>query len=104
MIIRAKHNGKTDPYVIISRKLIQENQLPYGPKCLLLLMLSYPDYWNFTIANLSVTMGEPISTIQDWLIVLYRNGYFNTDVSVQVGDTSIPAKWLISEYPVEVKR
>lgn len=103
MIIRAEHKAKVAPYAIYSLKLIQENKLPYGPKCLLLLMLSYPDYWGFTLDSLSATMGEPVSTIREWLIILHRYGYFHEDVVSHIGNAAVPAKWLISEYPVEVK-
>lgn len=103
MIIRAKHDGKTHPYVIVSRKLIQDNQLAYGPKCLLLLMLSYPDTWNFTEKFLAEALGEPISTTRSWLNMLKDAGYFHEDVVVNIGDTKLPVAWLITEDPVEVK-
>lgn len=103
MIIRAKHDGKTSPYVIISRKLIQENKLPYGAKCLLLLMLSYPDNWNFTEANLAEMMQEDIQTIINWLAVLTQYGYLHKNVDFQYGFSSITVDWLITEYPMEVK-
>lgn len=104
MIVRAKHNGKTAPYSIISRQLLQENQLPHGPKCLLLLMMSYPDNWNFTVEFLSQMMSEPIETIQAWLDVLNHFGYFHRDVALKVSDDSyVPISWLVSEYPIDVK-
>lgn len=99
MIIRAKHDGK-DPYVIISRKLIQENRLEYGPKCLLLLMLSYPDTWTFTERNLAATLGESPSTVRAWLNVLKDAGYFHEDVLVKVGDRALPVAWLVTEDPM----
>ena len=103
MIIRAKHNGKTAPYTILSRELIQENKLPYGAKCLLLLMLSYPDTWNFTEQRLAEMMSEDIQTILNWLAVLEQFGYFHRDVVAKIGNTTIPANWLVSEFPIEVK-
>lgn len=101
MIIRAKHDGKLAPYTIISRQLLQENQLPYGPKCLLLLMLSYPDTWNFTETKLAEIMQEDIQTIRNWLAVLKNYGYFHENVVVKIGDRDLPVAWLITEYPAE---
>lgn len=103
MIIRAKHDGKTSPYTIVSRDLLQENKLPYGPKCLLLLMLSYPDSWLFNEKHLANTMQEDIQTIRNWLAVLKNNGYVHRDVLVKFGDKDLPVSWLITENPVEVK-
>ena len=102
MIIRAKHDGKTSPYVIISRKLIQEQQLPYGAKCLLLLMLSYPDNWDFTEQRLADLMQEDIQTIFNWLEVLVQFGYLHKNVAVPYGDSYISVGWLVTEYPMEV--
>ena len=99
MIIRAKHDGKTAPYVIISRKLIQDNQLPYGPKCLLLLMLSYPDTWNFTEKMLATAMAEPETTIRTWLDTLNKLGYFYEDADIEFGETRIRVNWLVTEEP-----
>lgn len=103
MIIRAKHDGKTAPYTILSRKLIQENKLPYGAKCLLLMMLSYPDTWNFTEQRLAETMGEDIQTILNWLTVLEKFGYFHRDVVVKFENSQLPVNWLVTEEPIEVK-
>ena len=100
MIIRAKHDGKTSPYVIISRELIQENKLAYGPKCLLLLMLSYPDTWTFTEKNLADTIGESVSTVRTWLDMLKAAGHFHEDVVVKVGDRTLPVAWLVTEDPM----
>ena len=99
MIIRAKHDGKTAPYTILSRELIQENKLPYGAKCLLLLMLSHPDTWNFTEKRLAEAMGEDIQTILNWLTVLEKFGYFHRDVVVTIGNSQIPVAWLVTEEP-----
>ena len=99
MIIRAKHDGKTSPYVIISRKLIQEQQLPYGAKCLLLLMLSYPDNWTFSEAHLAKVMNEDIQVIINWLEILVQYGYLQKNVTVSYGGTAIPVGWVITEYP-----
>lgn len=102
MIIRAKHDGKSFPYVIISRKLMQENQLPYGAKCLLLLMLSYPDTWDFTAQRLADLMQEDIQTILNWLEVLTQHGYFHRDVVVQFGESKLSVDWLVTEFPTEI--
>ena len=99
MIIRSKHDGKESPYTVISRELIQENKLPYGPKCLLLLMLSYPDTWNFTEQKLADTMQEDIQTILNWLAVLEKYGYFHRDVVLTIGNTKLPVAWLVTEKP-----
>lgn len=104
MIIRSKHDGKAAPYAVISRKLLQENQLPYEPKCLLLLMLSYPDTWNFNIKNLADTMQESVETIRSWLDTLSKFGYFHEDVTLEIGENVLPVAWLVTEYPVEVKK
>lgn len=102
MIIRAKHDGKSFPYVIISRKLMQENQLPYGAKCLLLLMLSYPDTWDFNEQRLADLMQEDIQTIINWLAVLTQHGYFHRDAVVQFGESKLSVDWLVTEFPTEV--
>lgn len=99
MIIRAKHDGKKSPYTILSRELIQENKLPYGAKCLLLMMLSYPDTWNFTEQRLADMMQENIQTILNWLAVLEKYGYFHRDVVVTIGNSQIPVAWLVTEEP-----
>lgn len=101
MIIRAKHDGKNAPYVILSRDLIQEKKLPYGAKCLLFLMLSYPDTWKFSEQKLAEMMNEDIQTIINWLTVLKNYGYFHEDVVVKIGDRDLPVAWLITEYPAE---
>ena len=100
MIIRAKHDGKKSPYTILSRDLIQENKLPYGAKCLLLLMLSYPDTWNFTEQRLADMMQEDIQSILNWLAVLEKYGYFHRDVVVKVENSQLPVAWLVTEYPL----
>lgn len=100
MIIRAKHDGKTSPYTILSRELIQENKLPYGAKCLLLLMLSYPDTWKFTEQRLAEMMHEDIQSILNWLAVLEKYGYFHRDVVVKVENSQLPVAWLVTEYPL----
>lgn len=102
MIVRAEHNGKTAPYVILSRKLIQEHTLPYGAKCLLLMMLSYPDNWSFNEPYLAEMMDEDIQTIINWLEVLAQNGYIRKHVVVPYGNSYIEVGWLISEYPMGV--
>ena len=102
MIIRAKHDGKFSPYVVISRKLIQENQIPYGAKCLLLLMLSYPDNWAFNEPHLAEMMNENIQTIINWLEVLVQYGYLHKDVTIPYGDSYINVGWLVTEYPTGV--
>lgn len=102
MIIRAKHDGKSSPYVVISRKLIQENKLPHGAKCLLLLMLSYPDNWSFSETHLAEMMQEDIQSIINWLEVLVQFGYLHKDVTVPYGDSYISVGWLVTEYPMEV--
>lgn len=99
MIIRAKHDGKTSPYTILSRNLIQENKLPYGAKCLLLLMLSFPDTWKFTEQRLAEMMHEDIQSILNWLAVLEKFGYFHRDVVVTIGNSQIPVAWLVTEEP-----
>ena len=99
MIIRSEHKTKIAPYAIYSKKLIQENKLPYGPKCLLLLMLSYPDYWDFTEQKLADTMQEDIQTILNWLAVLEKYGYFHRDVVLTIGNTKLPVAWLVTEKP-----
>ena len=104
MIIRSEHKARVAPYAIYSLNLIQEKAIPYGPKCLLLLMLSFPDYWSFTLEKLSIAMDEPVDTIRDWLIVLHKFGYFHEDVVTYVGDTAVPAAWIVSEYPIAVKK
>lgn len=96
MIIRAEHNGES-PYSIITRELLQENRIPYGPKCLLLLMLSYPDNWNFNEHNLSATMGVPVTTIREWLNTLKKIGYFHENVSIKLGEATVMVDWLVSE-------
>lgn len=102
MILRAKHDGKNAPYVILSRDLIQEKKLPYGAKCLLLLMLSYPDTWNFSEQKLAEMMNEDIQTIINWLTVLTQYGYFHKHVSIPYGDACLPVDWLVTEYPMGV--
>ena len=103
MIIRAKHDGKSSPYSVISRKLLQENAIPYGPKCLLLLMLSYPDTWNFNITNLADIMLQSESTIREWLNKLKELGYFHENVMVAYGNSRLPIAWLVTEDPLEVE-
>lgn len=98
MIIRAEHNGDA-PYSVISRELLQENRIPYGPKCLLLLMLSYPDNWNFNANNLSDTMGEPVTTIREWLNILNKFGHFHENMTVKFGGSTVTVDWLVSEKP-----
>jgi len=100
MIIRSKHDGKKAPYTILSRDLIQENKLPYGAKCLLLLMLSFPDTWNFTEQRLADLMQEDIQSILNWLAVLEKYGYFHRDVVVKVENSQLPVAWLVTEYPL----
>lgn len=102
MIIRAEHNGEA-PYSVISRNLLQENKIPYGPKCLLLRMLSYPDNWTFSVDSLSEATGEHPTTIREWLDVLNTMGYFHKNVTMEFGGASITIDWLVSEYPIEVK-
>lgn len=104
MIIRAKHDGKTAPYAVISRKLLQENRIPYGPKCLLLLMLSYPDSWNFNITNLADTMLQSAATIREWLEMLKALGYFHENIDVEFNGTRLPVSWLVTENPVEEQK
>lgn len=99
MIIRAEHNGDS-PYSVVSRELLQENRIPYGPKCLLLLMLSYPDNWNFNANNLSATMGEPVATIREWLNTLNKLGYFHENVTMKFNGSTLTVDWLVSEKPL----
>lgn len=103
MIIRAKHDGKNAPYTILSRELIQENKLPYGAKCLLLLMLSFPDTWNFTEQRLADLMQQDIQTILNWLTVLENFGYFHRDIVIKFDNSQLPVAWLVTEEPIEVK-
>ena len=103
MIIRAAHNGKDAPYTIVSRKLLQENRIPYGPKCLLLLMLSYPDTWNFNITHLADMMLQSEATIREWLKILNELGYFYENVTVDFNGSRLPITWLVTEEPLEVK-
>ena len=103
MIIRAKHDGKTAPYAVISRNLLQENRIPYGPKCLLLLMLSYPDNWNFSITKLADTMLQSEATIREWLEMLKKAGYFHEDADIEFNGSRMRVNWLVTEDPVEVK-
>lgn len=102
MIIRAKHDGKTAPYAVISRKLLQENRIPYGPKCLLLLMLSYPDNWNFNITKLADIMLQSETTIRDWLEMLKKLGYFHEDADIEFNGLRMQVNWLVTEEPAEV--
>ena len=103
MIIRAAHNGKDAPYTIVSRKLLQENQIPYGPKCLLLLMLSYPDNWSFNITHLADTMLQSEATIREWLTVLSELGYFKESATFEVAGSRVKVDWIVIEDPLEVK-
>lgn len=103
MIIRAAHNGKDAPYTIVSRKLLQENRIPYGPKCLLLLMLSYPDTWKFNVSHLADMMLQSEATIREWLNTLNQLGYFHENASMEFGGACLSIPWLVSEYPLEVK-
>lgn len=103
MIIRAKHDGKTAPYSIISRNLLQENQIPYGPKCLLLLMLSFPDTWNFNITCLADMMLQSEATIREWLNKLNELGYFHEDVNIEFNGTHMHVRWLVTEEQSGVK-
>lgn len=100
MIIRAEHDGKTAPYAVISRKLLQENRIPYGPKCLLLLMLSYPDNWNFNITNLADTMLQSAATIREWLETLKKLGYFHEDADIEFNGLHMRLDWLVTEDPL----
>lgn len=103
MIIRAKHDGKAAPYAVISRKLLQENQIPYGPKCLLMLMLSYPDTWNFNITHLADMMLQSEATIREWLNTLNELGYFHENAEIKLGEAHLRVNWLVTEEPTGVK-
>lgn len=103
MIIRAEHKAKVAPYLIVSQKVIFDNRLPYGPKCLLLAMLSYPDTWNFTETYLAEILQEDVQTIINWLGVLIKLGYLHTNVKVPYGDSYLTVSWLITETPKGVR-
>ena len=103
MIIRAAHNGKDAPYAIVSRKLLQENQIPYGPKCLLLLMLSYPDTWKFNVSHLADMMLQSEATIREWLKVLSELGYYQESATFEVAGSRVKVDWIVIEDPLEVK-
>lgn len=84
----------------IPKALIQDKYLSDGAKCLMFLVLSYPDYWVFSLKTLSDSLNKSPETINQLLAELHHFGYFHPESTTQVDGVSVPMTMTFSEYPI----
>ena len=66
---------KTSEFTIISNSLIRDKQLSFGAKCVLNLILSFPDNWNITVKGLTAYCKEGRDAVTSAIHELEAAGY-----------------------------
>lgn len=79
MIVRAK---KDKDYAVMSNYHFKDKNLSLRAKGLLSLMLSLPDYWDYSINGLCSICDESRSTIRNTLKELRDNHYLEINENV----------------------
>lgn len=72
MIYRAEHKNK---YTVVDNGVIHDLRISVKARYLLMLMLSLPDDWKFSINGLSSIMGEGVVSVRSGLNELSFAGY-----------------------------
>lgn len=75
-IVRVQKNS-SNPYVMIDKKVIQDNSLSINARFILIYMLSMPDTWEFHLNEVASHFGDHIShrTIRRVFKELIQSGY-----------------------------
>jgi hypothetical protein len=73
-IIRVKHS-KEHPYLVVSRKLIEDEKLDYQAQGFLISLLAKPDDWQFVPKLLGREKGVGVDTVRRIIRRCIKAGY-----------------------------
>lgn len=87
---------KRDRYTVIDNSILEDKELSLKAKGMLCLMLSLPDYWDFTISGLTQRSRDGKSSVMATLNELEDAGYFRR---IQIKDNGKYAgiEYIVSE-------
>lgn len=87
---------KRDRYTVIDNSILEDKELSLKAKGMLCLMLSLPDYWDFTISGLTQRSRDGKSSVMATLNELEDTGYFRR---IQIKDNGKYAgiEYIVSE-------
>lgn len=92
---------KSNNFSIVSNKIIRDTRLSLKARGLLILMLSLPDNWEFSIAGLSTTSGEGKDSIRNGVKELENAGYLTRRRKHLPNGKLAEMEYTIYEEPIE---
>lgn len=88
---------KREHYTVIDNSILEDKELSLKAKGLLCLMLSLPDYWDFTIIGLTRKSRDGKAAVMAALAELEEAGYFRR-VQVKENGRYAGYEYTVSEY------
>ena len=95
---------KSNNFSIVSNKIIRDTRLSLKARGLLILMLSLPDNWEFSIAGLSTTSGEGKDSIRNGVKELESAGYLTRQRKHLLNGKLAEMEYTIYEEPIETTK
>lgn len=95
---------KSNNFSIVSNKIIRDTRLSLKARGLLILMLSLPDNWEFSIAGLSTTSGEGKDSIRNGVKELESAGYLTRQRKHLPNGKLAEMEYTIYEEPIETTK
>ena len=98
-------NKKENPFAQIDRKLLEDDRLSWKAKGILCYLLSKPDKWEVSVADIEKKSDDGVDAIRAGLSELARNGYAEL-LSLRDEETGqmLGKTWVVSEEPSHRRR
>ena len=91
---------KSNNFSIVSNKIIRDTNLSLKARGLLILMLSLPESWEFSIAGLSTLSGEGKDSIRNGVKELENTGYLTRERKHLPNGKLAEMEYVIYEEPI----
>lgn len=90
-------------FTSVSNLVIKDKRLSLNARALLILMLSLPDNWSYTIAGMASLSGEGEYAVKSAVLNLEKNGYLVRRRTRSPDGRMGKSEWEIYEEPIDVK-
>lgn len=103
-IVRIEHN-KTNPYVVLNKRALEDTNISWGAKGLWAYLMSRPDNWNISVVHLSkIYLGKGGGTQAIYTILkeLIENGYCSRNQSKNQDGSFSTIEYIITEFKNKV--
>lgn len=97
MIHRSEHN---DNFTRVNNQLVNDTRLSLQAKGLMLIILSLPDDWSFSIGGLAHLTGLGRSTIERLLAELKKHGYAKPEIKRNSHGAIVSHDWTFYESAI----